>query len=355
MDKSLRPTRTSSRDWAYFAGLLDADGWITFATRPSPRVGPYTIPALGLVQADEGHPAIACIAALLRAKRIAYGLGTYAQTQLNVQARHILCVKQQESLFVLLQHLLPHLQAKRDLATTASQLLAARLNQRHRKLPSRPPSPMTATAGDPLAYVAGFLDGDGCITFSVRGSGPRKYRVPALIFTQVDQGIRTLDRLESVLRSNGIRYAKTRYASRNPRWQARNMLAVKEGKSLDTILRAVLPFLTNKRERCEEALATLKANQNLKGRKNLHRPGLPIRRKRFWSLVELAALRRLDARNQSDYVIAEALQRTINSVAQKRRRLKYDLGAPVRYQIERPTLNPRGAARTRSDGSPTPS
>ncbi len=113
----------SDADWAYIAGFLEADGHITFVNGKS-----WSAPIIGFVQVDEGLAALDKIAHIFDAHGIQYTRGRYKQSGDNRwQMRNQMCVKQQDSVVILLTAIVEHLTFKKKLASVALETTIARL------------------------------------------------------------------------------------------------------------------------------------------------------------------------------------------------------------------------------------
>ncbi len=98
-----------------------------------------------------------------------------------------------------------------------------------------------------LSYIAGFLDGDGCI--NVQLVRRKDYRLgyqirPSITFFQKQKHRRFLEWLRSVLRAGFIRERK----------DGMSEYSVVDVKSVEQVLRQLHPYLRLKQQQCDLAL-----------------------------------------------------------------------------------------------------
>jgi hypothetical protein len=115
--------------WAYLAGFLDGDGWIT-SSASGIRTRRYTI---GLTQKETALPFMQDIAAFLDEHGVAYQWVRRSVVSPRVSTPVMMVdirVSQQSSVVKLATQLLPHLRLKRAMAAECLDSVTRRLDQR---------------------------------------------------------------------------------------------------------------------------------------------------------------------------------------------------------------------------------
>lgn len=105
-------------------------------------------------------------------------------------------------------------------------------------------------------YLAGFTDGDGCIT---RECSKRTYAYARLRWAQRLDAGRVLEEIADFLRAEGLKvtarnFSVARQGHRYPQAE----LAISNADDTRQALEAMLPYLVVKRDRAIEALALLR-------------------------------------------------------------------------------------------------
>lgn len=113
------------------------------------------------------------------------------------------------------------------------------------------------------AYIAGFLDGDGWITFS-KNKNCKTYTC-VVGFTQVATRVDFMRDLYTFLKNNDINGTFIERDSKNnidPKGYTKMVnIHIKEIKSVILILENMLPFLMIKKEKAKDAIKYLKTKQ----------------------------------------------------------------------------------------------
>lgn len=167
-------------------------------------------------------------------------------------------------------------------------------------------------------YLAGFLDGDGWITFSMnKNCSTRRY---AIGFTQANREKRSMKRILNFLIQNGINAKmKPRVVEGSIKKKTKMLnIIVREQVSMVRLLEKVAQHLLFKRKKALEGLKYLKDRIDKRG------VGLEVhvqKTKRYWKIEEDKNLLILHRRRYSSRAIAFRLSRSIDSVSHRLYRL----------------------------------
>src|SRR5207244_3297270 len=112
------------------------------------------------------------------------------------------------------------------------------------------------------AYLAGFTDGDGCIS---RELSKGTYRYARLRWAQKESSSAVLDEIAKFLSLRGLKVSKRNFsvAYKGHKYPQRE-LAITNADDTGVALEQMLPYLVLKRDRAIEALSVLRAVQSLK-------------------------------------------------------------------------------------------
>lgn len=124
-------------------------------------------------------------------------------------------------------------------------------------------------------YIAGFFDGEGCISItrvSVKGMRPR------LQITQAEPGAIVLEEILRFLKMNGVEGARTyRVPRRFPHHKDKKVLMVQYMSGVGTMLTGMLPYLRVKRQKALEALSVCRVKAIIRPvNYEEHKPGLIV-------------------------------------------------------------------------------
>lgn len=112
------------------------------------------------------------------------------------------------------------------------------------------------------AYVAGFTDGDGCITLEL---SKNKYRSSRIRWAQKESQSAVLDDIAEFLRLQGLKVSTRNFSvARAGHKYPQRELGITNAADTRLALHAMLPFLIVKRERALEALEFLDEVHDLK-------------------------------------------------------------------------------------------
>jgi hypothetical protein len=129
-----------------------------------------------------------------------------------------------------------------------------------------------------LAWLAGIIDGEGCIRITQEKRNPRMYYYARVTVTNTDA--RILNKVDSLFPGSLYQLtSKTRGSKDRPcfTWMRENMHA-------GEVLRAVLPYLVGKRDQAELALRFL---GTFDGQRSISEATLQERRQMYESIKEL--------------------------------------------------------------------
>lgn len=126
-------------------------------------------------------------------------------------------------------------------ATASRQREAARLRYQRRKAAKealRPPDPLLALSDLELAYIAGLIDGEGCLRIGLT-SCKRSY-FPTISVTMTHLGV--IDWLRQKWNGHAIQHQKYTKPAWAGKWKEQHM-TVLNGKRAQLLCRLLLPYL----------------------------------------------------------------------------------------------------------------
>lgn len=99
-----------------------------------------------------------------------------------------------------------------------------------------------------LAYLAGLIDGEGCIAIQKSKQNGRPTYAINFKVTNSDPNI--VDRVQSIMLGLGVNpYIREKNNQDRPEWKSWFDIYLTKGSNIQTVLRAVLPYLVGKRAR----------------------------------------------------------------------------------------------------------
>jgi hypothetical protein len=111
------------------------------------------------------------------------------------------------------------------------------------------------------AYLAGFTDGDGCITLQVKG----QYVVPRIRWAQKEADSAVLDRIAEFLDTQGFKNGGRSFSvARAGHKYPQRELWITNNEDTRRALIEMLPYLVVKRDRAAEAVDVLNTIHGLK-------------------------------------------------------------------------------------------
>jgi hypothetical protein len=114
------------------------------------------------------------------------------------------------------------------------------------------------------AYLAGFTDGDGCIT---REISKRSYHYARIRWAQKESDSAVLDEIGTFLAAQGIKVSQRQFAvARAGHKFPQRELGITNAGDTRLVLRQLLPYLIVKKARAEEALVVLDHVHDMKQR-----------------------------------------------------------------------------------------
>ena len=166
------------------------------------------------------------------------------------------------------------------------------------------------------AYLAGFLDGDGWISFSKnKNCATKRYMVG---FTQKATEWRYIAKIYRFLKSKGIRATLIRRTVKSPMVPRRvNMINihVREQESIVKFVEQLIPFLFIKKKRAEDCLLYLRDRLDKRG---VHvAPVAQQITNIYWTPEDIQKLRELQVAGHWNKSIAAKLNRSVDSVSHK--------------------------------------
>lgn len=171
------------------------------------------------------------------------------------------------------------------------------------------------------AYIAGFLDGDGWITFSKNKHCDTYYYVVG--FTQIATRIDFMREIYKFLQENKVNATFIERDSKNnidPKGYTKMInIHIKEIRSLIFVLKNILPFILLKRDKAENCLKYLLEKES----KRCYGVQKPSGYK-SWTKSEIKRLITMHNNGFNHNVIAKSLYRSTNSISQKFDKLKKD-------------------------------
>lgn len=113
-----------------------------------------------------------------------------------------------------------------------------------------------------LAWLAGILDGEGCLGVYNNKQKGRKYYAtrPHIVIVNTDTIL--IDEAVMILNALGVKYYLALRKRANPKWKRSFTLAVQSKKGAIKLLEAVMPHLIAKREQAEIVLQYCRGEGN---------------------------------------------------------------------------------------------
>ena len=112
---------------------------------------------------------------------------------------------------------------------------------------AKPADPISLLTREERAYIAGLVDGDGCLRIAF--VGPRKqYQYPMFLIGMTHEGV--LLWLRSKLETGTLKLNNHTSLKRNPRWKPQWTVRL-HGRRAQLLCQALLPYLKVKREQAE--------------------------------------------------------------------------------------------------------
>jgi hypothetical protein len=169
-------------------------------------------------------------------------------------------------------------------------------------------------------WVAGFFDGDGWVTYAYnRNCSTKRY---AAGFTQRATGKWMMTRLSRFLVSKGIRTKVIERDVKVPQLPVKVQMLdvrIREQRSLEIFFESVLPFLILKRRYAIDCLKYVSDRLEKRGLNVV-----PIEAQVtniYWTKNDVSMLLKLHKQGYANRVIAAKLNRSVNSVTQRLRRM----------------------------------
>lgn len=115
---------------------------------------------------------------------------------------------------------------------------------------ARPPDPILSLTREELAYIAGLIDGEGCIR--IGHVGPKKRTLYlTLAVGMTHRGV--IEWLRDKLSTGTIKVNNHTKIRENPRWRVQHLVRL-HGKRAQLLCQALLPFMIVKKPHAEIAL-----------------------------------------------------------------------------------------------------
>ena len=122
--------------------------------------------------------------------------------------------------------------------------------ERYRKLraaqlAARPPDPISLIGDVDVAYIAGLVDGDGCIYVTAIGPERERSVYPSVVVAMTHRGV--LEWLQQRLGAGTIKRHNTTNRRRNPHWKEQFRVQL-HGKRAQLLCKRILKHLIVKKE-----------------------------------------------------------------------------------------------------------
>lgn len=166
-------------------------------------------------------------------------------------------------------------------------------------------------------YLAGFLDGDGWITISLR----RRYPAPTIGFTQHSRERARMIEIAEFLQSNDVMSSvrDRRVMGSIKKETIMTNVMIREQRSVALLLENTIPYLLFKKDKASECLKFLKDKIAKRG---IEGTDCPRFTNHYWTPFEIEELLRLQHEGYSNRAIAQLLERSYDSIGHKLYRLK---------------------------------
>ena len=155
------------------------------------------------------------------------------------------------------------------------------LKRKARKEAVKPLDPITLLCLEDKCYIAGLMDGEGCIRIGAVGTN-RQYKYPIVTIAMTHRGV--IEWLTEKLQTGTLKMFNYTAVKKNPRWKKQYGIFI-SGKRAKLLCEVLLPFLKVKKSQAE--LICKFPGDDLRGRGAKLLPEVLIERNRLFQQIHV--------------------------------------------------------------------